>query len=107
MKFSILCVCASMALAAPAAFAEAKSETVTADLLYDQSDLKTAEGAAGTLTFLKEQAQNACMVQTFYGRQADRKCVAMMVTNAVEKIDSPMLTAVYKGTQLPFNVASR
>ncbi len=104
MKFSILCACASLVVAAPAAMAD---EVVIADLLYDASILDTAEGAKETYVSLKKQAKKACQTKTEYGVTTDRSCAKEMILSAIEQIDSPVLTAVHEGTSLPFRLASK
>ncbi|MDJ0920199.1 MAG: UrcA family protein [Henriciella sp.] len=106
MKSSIALLCASMFLAAPA-FAETSNvETVTAELYYDHTVLNTPEGATATYASLVKQAKEVCRVDLYGFNHYDRRCVATMAANAVEKINAPMLTAVYEGSKLPITLAS-
>jgi len=107
MKSVIAMLCASAALVAPA-FGDITNKTVvTADLYYDHTLLSTPEGAAETFETLVEQAKEYCKVELYGFNRSDRKCVAEMTTDAVEQINSPMLTAVYEGTTLPITLASK
>lgn len=105
MKFSIVCVCASMALAAPALATE--FEDVTVDMQYAPADLVTSEGAKAVYESLEDQAKAACIVNSTFGKKIDNACVDMLMADAVSQIESPILTAVHEGTELPFRVASK
>lgn len=106
MKSIIAMLCASAALVAPAFGDSIKESVVTADLYYDQSILNTPEGATETYESLVKQAKEFCKVDVYGFNRADRKCVAQMASDAVAKIDAPMLTAVYQGSKLPITLAS-
>ncbi|MEM6535227.1 MAG: UrcA family protein [Pseudomonadota bacterium] len=105
MKFSIVCVCASMALAAPAL--ASGSEEVTVEMFYADADLATSEGAKAVYESLEDQAEAACQVRTTLGKRIDSDCVAELLTGAIDQIESPILTAVHEGTQMPYRVASK
>ncbi len=107
MKLSIMCLGASIALAAPAAIAGESGETVTTKLYFDYTELVTAEGAKENYKSLKRQAGDACKISFRYGSTTDRECVETMLDDAVEQIDSPILTAVHEGTELPLRLASK
>lgn len=105
MRFSVLCVCASVALVAPAASEE--GELDTADLVYSEADLATAEGARETLKSFRDQAAAACEIRDAYGRSVDRDCLQDMLGSAVDQINNPVLNAVYEGTKLNLRLASK
>ncbi len=90
---SIACLLgAAQAVAAPA---ETRSETVS----YRDLDLSTIEGATALYQRLKSAARHVCDEPgTYpYALQEWRSCYNAAIADAVAKVNSPLLTALYRG----------
>ena len=108
MKFSIMTLCASAALAAPAFASE--YEEVTVVIEYAAEDLATPAGATSFYESIEATAEKACSfdsIFTPYVPKADAECVEMFLTDAVSQIDNPILAAVHMDAEAPYQVASK
>lgn len=71
-------------------------------------DLGTTEGAATLLKRVHNAAERGCGYDPTWDRLSDdyRRCRAKVVNAAVERIDAPLVTALYRGEALPTLVAA-
>lgn len=87
----------STTMFAPAAHADGQTE-LAVKLTYNAADLTSIDGASNVLRKLERQARNACMtvepiIQT---ESVDQACVAEVLTEAVDQIQSPTLTTAFR-----------
>ncbi|MDX1293229.1 MAG: UrcA family protein [Hyphomonas sp.] len=97
-RLSLLTLAAAFAGIAYAAPAIAQpTQTVSAEIQYDNSALHSRAGAAAVLDSLQDQAIAVCRydVPVSQAPRTDASCVSRVVAQAVNKINHPKLTEAY------------
>jgi UrcA family protein len=94
---AVALMASSTIMFAPAAHADAQTEFAV-KLTYNTADLTSMDGASTVLRKLERQARTACMtvkpiIQT---ESVDQACVAEVLTEAVNQIQSPTLTSAFR-----------
>jgi len=93
--FIVATAIAGVAYAAPA-MAD-PTQTVSAEIQYDNSALHSRSGAGIVLDSLQEQAISVCRYDALVSQapRIDDSCVSQVIAQAVNKIDHPTLTEAY------------
>jgi UrcA family protein len=90
-------------LGATQALADPRSEKVS----YRDLDLSTLEGAQALYTRIKTAARHVCAYEgrDISGQAFSKACYQGAITDAVAKVNNPLLTAVHTGRPVDASVA--